>query len=195
MNWRHQWIFSLLISLFGFSAFPAMALEPPKPITTTYPGSVPESFEELDLNKDGIISKTEWRGNLDFFYRLDDNGDKVLTRVEFSDREDERLDAFDKLDKNHDGVISRGEWKIDRTQFDRIDDNRDGSISRAEFFRKRESFQETFQTLDANQDGIISKLEWRGKMEEFKRIDADHNGVITLPEYNQGTAVYRPLIK
>ncbi|MCC7344672.1 MAG: hypothetical protein IT573_07005 [Deltaproteobacteria bacterium] len=167
------------------------AKRPGSSFETTYQAR----FEELDVNNDGIVVKAEWRGNVRDFYKLDDNGDKVLTLVEFSDREDERLDRFDNLDKNGDGIVSRGEWKESRELFERFDDNRDGALSRAELYRKRESGDRSFAALDDNRDGIISKTEWRGKSEEFKRIDVDSNGVITVLEYRQRDTVYRPVTK
>ncbi|MCE9624747.1 MAG: hypothetical protein K8R69_04720, partial [Deltaproteobacteria bacterium] len=89
MKRMHNTSILLLASLVGMGASPlhgedkALSIRPP----TVDIYQVP--FDELDVNHDGILSKSEWRGDIQEFYQLDDNGDGVLTRVEFSDRSDE----------------------------------------------------------------------------------------------------------
>ena len=41
-------------------------------------------FDELDLNRDGVISLREWRGDRVTFDRLDRNDNGVISRDEFS---------------------------------------------------------------------------------------------------------------
>jgi Ca2+-binding EF-hand superfamily protein len=41
-------------------------------------------FRELDVNNDGVIYRTEWRGNAQTFNQLDQNRDDTLTRNEFT---------------------------------------------------------------------------------------------------------------
>jgi hypothetical protein len=41
-------------------------------------------YRELDLNNDGLIYRTEWRGNAQTFNQLDQNGDNTLNRNELS---------------------------------------------------------------------------------------------------------------
>lgn len=98
------------------------------------------TFERLDSNDDGVISRTEWpdRWGTDRFRALDSNHDGVISPAEWADHDRDRADrvlTFDRLDRNDDGVISRAEWpeRLGAERFRRLDRNDDGVISRAEF--------------------------------------------------------------
>src|SRR5499433_2640927 len=79
-------------------------------------GMRPPSFEELDKDKDGKISKSEWPGP---------------------------AQAFDAMDTNHDGFVDRDEFNAYRAKmmatrmgegFVRyLDANQDGKVTREEF--------------------------------------------------------------
>ena len=91
-------------------------------------------FRGMDRNRDGIVSRSEWRGNANSFRNQDWNGDGVLSGREVRananrNRAQSRVEA---VDENRDGVISRGEWRGSRGDFNRIDRNDDGYISGAE---------------------------------------------------------------
>lgn len=43
-------------------------------------GRTPPAFDRLDLNRDGVISPREFRGDSSTFARLDRNRDGVLSR-------------------------------------------------------------------------------------------------------------------
>ena len=151
-------------------------------------------FEELDVNNDNVLSPWEWLSERKYFDQLDDDGNRLLTRVEFHDRRDEVNDAFTALDKNRDGVLSEKESKLGDEDFERIDDNRDGKLTRNEFYDKRERGpnQYAFTALDRNKDGVLSPFEWRGSKSEFESLDADNNRVITVIEYNNRARANRP---
>src|SRR5262245_363753 len=94
---------------------------------------------QMDSNKDGKISKDEWKGPADRFTQLDSNGDGYLTRDEMAaggrggpNGARGQRGASRDMDTNNDGVISRDEWKGPAQAFDRLDVNHDGSISRDE---------------------------------------------------------------
>jgi hypothetical protein len=91
-------------------------------------------FPAMDQNKDGVITRDEWRGNARSFAQHDVNGDGVLSGEEVWTTGSSALDAsFDDKDKNNDGVLSRSEWTSDPGTFARVDANRDGVITRPEF--------------------------------------------------------------
>jgi Ca2+-binding EF-hand superfamily protein len=92
-----------------------------------------DRFEALDVNSNGRIDRDEWHGNTDVWYRLDRNGDNVLTRAEVMGTPPDRFDRFASLDVDRDGVISPDEWHWSRRSFDRQDANGDGVLSRREF--------------------------------------------------------------
>jgi len=99
-------------------------------------------FRGMDRNRDGRITRAEWRGNEQSFRVHDRNGDGVLAgrevrannaRRKHRNRDDDtRVDSLGTLDRNRDGVISRGEWSGSRNEFDRLDRNRDGFLTSSE---------------------------------------------------------------
>ena len=105
-------------------------------------GAMNARFRGMDRNRDGRITRAEWRGNDRSFENQDWNKDGVLSgrevrannvRWKNSGRyDDTRVDSLGTLDRNRDGVISRGEWTGSRYDFDRLDRNRDGYLTSSE---------------------------------------------------------------
>jgi Ca2+-binding EF-hand superfamily protein len=94
-----------------------------------------ESFDEMDWNNDGRITRTEWHGGAADFNWLDRNNDGVLTRYEVQGAEESfsTWDQFVNLDYDRNGTLSRAEWHWSNASFTSRDRNRDGVISRSEF--------------------------------------------------------------
>jgi hypothetical protein len=91
-----------------------------------------DRFVDLDHDRDGRLSKTEWHGAQRVFNLLDANHDGFVTRVEMLGNEMPQ-DLFVSADVNRDGTIDLNEWHWSRATFDRRDVNHDGRISRDEF--------------------------------------------------------------
>ena len=103
----------------------------------------PPTFEHLDINNDGKLSKKEIEKQRDFMVQsMDLNGDKMVSTQELIKRHAKRADFFakrmiKKLDSNGDGSLSFSElkksqqWKLER-MFYRLDENNDGFISKEE---------------------------------------------------------------
>ena len=91
-------------------------------------------FYGLDTNRDGRITRDEWRGNQNSFNQHDWNGDGVLSGIEVipGAQRPGSGDPFTRLDLNRDGRISLSEWPGNRNAFDRLDRNDDGFLSRSE---------------------------------------------------------------
>ena len=91
-------------------------------------------FTNLDHNRDGVISSTEWHGDSEIFLRVDRNRDNVLTRVEYrgGDMDDDRDDRFRDLDVNNNGRVEHHEWHASHNAFVWLDRDNDGVLSRAE---------------------------------------------------------------
>jgi Ca2+-binding EF-hand superfamily protein len=151
-------------------------------------------FPELDTNRDGVVSRSEWRGTERAFRVRDWNGDGVLSGEEVRmgayppddslEAQDFRMpveDRFDYLDTNNDGRITEREWDGSQATFDRFDRNHDGWISRSELGTVRTP--STFSTVDTNRDGRITLGEWPWSRRTFIQQDQNGDGVITRDEY------------
>ena len=159
-------------------------------------------FQAMDTNRDGVITRAEWRGNDRSFRNHDWNGDGRLSgdevrpgarrRSDWDDRDvassidrDDNWtpEHFRELDHNRDGRISRDEWHAMPEMFTRIDRNRDGFLSAAEFTATDDDDREDrFADLDANRDGRIARNEWHGSSAVFDALDANRDGVLTRQE-------------
>ncbi len=104
--------------------------------------SVAPRFQGLDRNNDGVVSRSEWRGNNVSFDNQDWNNDGVLSRDELLEPAGRRGGAarrsgydFDALDVNNNNRIERREWQARLDQFNRFDTNGDNFLTRAELDR------------------------------------------------------------
>ena len=113
-------------------------------------------FRAMDVNKDGIITRGEWRGNARAFDRFDINHDGRLSGSEvwtpgsqvprergYSEEDqfnEEVMQPFYRADRNNDGRLSRNEWWSDAATFARVDRNHDGVLTRAEYLGTDEIF-------------------------------------------------------
>ena len=151
-------------------------------------------FPALDTNRDGVVSRAEWRGNNNSFRVRDWNRDGVLSGDEVrmgANPPDDSLEArdfamvpddrFAYLDTDNNGSVSENEWDGTLAAFDRFDRNRDGRLSPAELGSVRPPT--AFATIDSNRDGRVVITEWPWSRRSFIQQDADSDGVITRSEY------------
>ncbi len=103
------------------------------------------TFEEMDTNNDGSLSKAEMTAQIDArFAKMDTNGDGALTAEELvaqapEDKKERFAKRAEKMikrhDENGDGKLSKDEMprrNIDR-MFSKVDADENGAISKAEF--------------------------------------------------------------
>ena len=106
-------------------------------------------FAGLDRDGDGVITRSEWRGNARSFDVHDWNGDGVLSGPEVRtaagavDPRDQQLDDsavrarmfedFRALDRNGNGRLTADEWPFARAAFWQADSNRDNTLDLDEF--------------------------------------------------------------
>lgn len=155
-----------------------------------------QSYERLDRDGDGQVTRREWRGNLQEFRNRDWNHDGVLSGDEIYGRRngDEGMRnrtvtgnngngrAIDKLDTNRSGAVEGYEWPYNARIFHQLDRNGDSVLTQDEL---RNMDRATLSQLDQNRNGRIDENEWPGGFAEFNRLDQDNNGRISADEYMQ----------
>jgi Ca2+-binding EF-hand superfamily protein len=168
----------------------------------------------MDRDGDGVITRSEWRGNEQSFRNHDWNRDGVLSGEEvrsaardsnddedsgrgegqFSNWTDWTEQRFADLDRDGDRRLSRQEWPANRELFTRVDRNNDQAISRSEFLgeygvsesEQPSEISDRFERLDRNQDGVITMNEWPRAEWSFRRFDIDRDGMIERNELPAG---------
>ncbi len=160
-------------------------------------------FQAMDGNRDGRISRAEWRGSDQSFRRHDWNGDGILSGDEVrpgAARQWGEEDDFDQtrrpefrnwtergftnLDRNRDDRIQRTEWFYDREGFIRADRNGDGVLTRAEFLGSDVDTdrEDRFEYLDVNNNGRVERSEWHASRDAFDWLDRNNDGVLSRNE-------------
>lgn len=171
-----------------------------------------QRFAEMDTNRDGVITRQEWRGSARSFEVHDWNNDDVLSGDELrlggrraaqqaepepfeSDQReygftDWTASGFRSLDHDGNGRVSRDEWHFDVESFRRADHNNDSVLSRQEFLgtdaKVDDDRDDRFEYLDTNNDGRVSRAEWHGTAERFDALDSNRDGVLTRVEARGG---------
>ena len=146
-------------------------------------------FDAMDTDRDGVITRAEWRGNAQMFQQQDTNRDGVLSGSEV------HALASQDHDTDGDGVITRAEWRGDAQAFREQDTNRDGVLSgsevralqhlpaTAEEMRRRQALSARFNRADQNRDGRIARAEWTGNPTAFTRMDNNTDGIVSRREF------------
>jgi Ca2+-binding EF-hand superfamily protein len=145
-------------------------------------------FDDLDLNRNGYIERSEWRSGREAFDWLDRNNDGVLTRDEIAAEPGGDSTQFNSLDVNRDNVLTRDEWHGSWLTFQRRDANRDGRITRAEFGTTGTTSGETITlTIPGNQQWTDTGLTVRaGDLLTF-----DANGTVYMTRGDDDSATPR----
>ena len=102
-------------------------------------------FGAMDTDNDGVITRSEWRGNAQTFREQDANVDGVLSGDEVRpttgqeaaqpdrNRPEQMAARFERADRNRDGRLLREEWPGNDAAFSRMDTNRDLVVTYDEF--------------------------------------------------------------
>lgn len=91
-------------------------------------------YRGMDRNRDGVITRAEWRGNEPSFRQHDRNNDGVLSADEVrADNGSGIVKDFAAVDLDGNGHVTAQEW---RRAFTQLDDNRDGSLTEDELWTR-----------------------------------------------------------
>jgi len=158
--------------------------------------TLPAQYNEThpdDSDRDGTVSRREWRGDMGEFRRLDSNRDGALsgtevpgmrnTRNRRGERGRDASEATDKLDRNRTGVVEGYEWPYNADVFHKLDTDHDSVLSPDEL---RNITSVTLRELDKNRDGRLDDSEWPGGYADFNRLDRNRDGKVGSNEYFQG---------
>ncbi len=152
-------------------------------------------FRGLDTNGDGVITRSEWRGNDNSFRNQDWNGDGVLSGDEVPPSQISQ--RFLGYDMNNDSRVGRSEWPGDGRLFTRLDTNRDGYLTIQEYTQGGgftldsqggPSFR--FSDIDMNRDGWVTRDEWHMTNADFNRLDVNRDNHLSRFEFENDTAAY-----
>lgn len=152
-----------------------------------------QRFQGVDDDRDGRITRGEWRGNARSFDRHDVDGNGVIERDELpsemrratpqadNDRRPARGGAaVDKLDRNRSGVVEGFEWPYNANVFHQLDKDANSVLSQDELNNISSA---TMQQLDTNRNNRIDTDEWPGGFAQFDKLDENGDGKISSNEY------------
>jgi len=150
------------------------------------------SIHPDDANGDGRISRSEWRGAVTEFQRLDANHDGELSGTEIPQyRLDDRAQPQNgtgraqgkaevrKLDKNASGVVEGNEWPYNPDVFHRLDTDANSVLSADELRNLSSVAQRELEQIGGRPDANRG----RSSYPEFDRLDTNRDGRITSDEY------------
>ena len=166
-------------------------------------GDIGKRILGMDANKDGVVSREEWKGKPKYFDSIDTDKDGVLSKQEidalakraqrrgrWKSRPSDAL--FRRMDADGDKKITKEEWKLNPDLFARFDANSDGVITPDEVMpsdRRNEvpngeGSAAFWSRYDRNKDGKIDAKEI-GNERRFAAMDSDGDGVLTKAEVEQ----------
>jgi len=93
-------------------------------------GGQPDMVGQMDKDKDGKVSKSEWTGDPKAFAKYDKNSDGSIA----SDEKPSGMPTLDLLDKNSDGKVTKDEFPADAAadMFNQFDKDKNGSLNESE---------------------------------------------------------------
>lgn len=140
---------------------------------TELPANLRERFEQLDANKDGKLSSVELRKGAALLQPARRPADVLVVLIEMSDCDEccvEELQHF-------------------YSRLRKLDQNNDGQLSADELASARkillgERVDVLIKDLDRDQDGRVSRDEARGYIrKDFERLDGDRDGFVSREEF------------
>lgn len=163
-------------------------------------------FTRWDRNRDEAIQRSEWRGDMATFRRLDGDRDGRLTWYEYSgNSETGTRSRTAEMDRNASGAVEGYEWPYNRELFHQLDRNGDSVLTSDELrnmdrmARGQSGGFANFRDLDANGDGRISTNEYydRGgawqRRQRFQGLDKNGDGIIQSTEWQTSSDLFHRL--
>lgn len=136
-------------------------------------------FQQLDQNKDGVVSRSEWPLAPESFDVVDRDKDGRLTKSELlvpnvGPRDHQAL-SLQELE-----LRQRLREQQLRAQQERT---RLGVIPRGDVLNRLTPYEQSrLMQLDRNRDSRLGRNEWPGSRDVFTRLDRNRDGFVTLNE-------------
>lgn len=182
MNSR-KLITSLALSLVALAPL-ALAEAPKAKVDPT--AALEKWFPEYDTNRDGKVTRDEFRLGSAYFAALDVDKDGTLTLPEARKALTSQPVEIDvqAADTDGDGYLTRREWPGDQAGFDKLDRDNDGVISSLDrdLELSEARAKGRMKKLDKNKDGLVQRQEWPMDDSSFRQQDLNRNGTISLDE-------------
>jgi EF hand len=153
-------------------------------------------YRGMDRNRDGVVTRAEWRGSDQSFRQQDRNADGVLTGEEIgTDAGNGLVQDFALVDLDGNGHVTSQEW---RRAFTQLDANRDGSLTEGELWtRDREPvITRAFQSgrdrgmtdgRQAGREDAVRRVWDLDGQRELEQADAGyHNDLGARDQYQAG---------
>jgi Ca2+-binding EF-hand superfamily protein len=128
-------------------------LAQPEFLGTDYDDDRGDYFDDLDLNNNGRVERSEWHGGTAAFNDMDANRDGV----EWADN---MYDQFYNLDVDRSGAVERDEWPWALGSFDRRDLDHNNTLSRREFAVTGGTSTSGTTTAATRQVRVSAKQRW-----------------------------------
>ena len=175
-------------------------------------------FQGMDTNGDGVITRSEWRGNDNSFRNQDWNGDGILSGDEV--RTGARRQTDWSQDWNQDGRVDNLDSQIAQ-RFRGYDMNSDNRVGTQRVARRRASVHAPrreprrlpldagihagwrvhastrsggpsyrFSNIDANRRRLVTRNEWNMSNADFNRLDVNRDNRVSRFEFeNAGNRI------
>ena len=154
-----------------------------------------DNFDDIDVNNNGRVERSEWHGSQAVFNGLDRNRDGVLSRFEVVGSQDTTGDTWDEfaaLDYDRNGTLSRNEWHWSAASFNQRDLNRDGRLSQSEFGQSGGAPSAVGTSGGASRTvRVNSQQRWTDTgltVRAGQPVTLDSSGTITMSDNPQDTA-------
>ncbi len=153
-----------------------------------------DSFDDLDMNNNGRVERSEWHAGASTFTLLDRNRDGVLNRSEVVGSQDTTGDTWDEfagLDFDKNGSIARNEWHWSLGSFTQRDLDKNGVLSRREFDATGGATAAAASVAESQSVRVNSQHRWTDAVIEVRAGDTltfSSSGTITMSDNAADTA-------
>jgi Ca2+-binding EF-hand superfamily protein len=137
-------------------------------------------FQQLDTDKDGVVSRSEWPLAPESFNVVDSDKDGRLTRSELLVP---NVGPRHRLGPSLQELEAQRQIRERDIRAQQQERSRIGVVPRGDVLNRLTPYEQSrLQRLDRNSDSRLSRHEWPGSRDIFNRLDRNRDGFVTLNE-------------